>query len=169
MIISKINRNKQVQTWFFQNKSEQNCNVHTIHRFSAGLAGRTAGRQPDQAKHSRPAIKGKLPASLPLSKFFFQTKFLQKVRLDQNWKLSKIVTYVVVSTMSDIFFRYLVDLVRFHEIFLVVFDLSCTQRLACQKNECQAALIAKPRRKFEKHRPALSTLHSDLYWAKVSK
>ena len=58
--------------------------MHTIHRFSAGLAGRTAGRQPDQAKHSRPAIKGKLPASPPLSKIFFQTKFLQKVRLDQD-------------------------------------------------------------------------------------
>ena len=51
---------------------------------SAGLAGHTAGRQPDQAKHGRPAIKGKLPASPPLSKIFFQTKFLQKVRLDQD-------------------------------------------------------------------------------------
>ena len=89
MIISKINRNKQVQIWFFQNKSEQNCNVHTIHRFSAGLAGRTAGRQPDQAKHSRPAIKGKLPASLPLSKFFFSNEISTKSTFGSGLKIVK--------------------------------------------------------------------------------
>ena len=53
--------------------------------------------------------------------------------------MSKIVTYVVVSTVSDIFFRYLVDLVRFHEIFLVVFEVSCTQALVRTVSESNTA------------------------------
>ena len=96
---------------------------------------------------------------LPLSNFIFHTKFLQKVRLDQTWKLSKIVTYVVVSTMSDIFF---VKLIGITAIWLKMWDFTrffggfwaCKQTRQTQFSKWMQKASAE----FEKDRPALSTL-----------
>ena len=114
MIISNISRIKQVQTWFFQNKSEQNCSVQFTGSAHSGTPARPSQAWP--TSHIR-KITGISPSPI----FFFHTKFLQKVRLDQTWKLSKIVTYVVVSTMSDIFF---VKLIGITVIWLKMWDFT---------------------------------------------
>ena len=120
MIISNINRNRHVQTWFFRNKSEQKCTVQ-IYRLRDCSSGGAHSGTPAKPSRAWPTGHIRKITGISPSQFFFSNQISTKSTFGSRLKIVK--NCYLRGSFDDVrhFFPlsplFGIENVRFHEIF----------------------------------------------------